>query len=168
MTPEPTLDIFYGHVSRGFFLFITSLSIFYGISLITPLLNGYAGYPLAVIQCGKQPYIKNDFAAAHTYTVPGDARYSQSLGLFTSPDDFYCNTGRLEYGGYQPYVWGPEACKTYELPGSTPRVRCNETRSIWLNYLPIASIVLIGSGLYLASGNWDIILKRIGLKINWK
>lgn len=57
----------------------------------------YLRFELATIQCGHQPAIATNFAAAHRYSLPGDFDYRPSLFA----DTYYCTASDAEAAGYR-------------------------------------------------------------------
>lgn len=96
---------------------LLSIVALYSISLFTPLLSGYAWFPIANIRCGEQPYIASNFSASNTYTTPGDELY-RGPNPFTTPDEYYCSREQAEKAHYRPYEWG-ERCRVNNSTGQT-------------------------------------------------
>lgn len=66
--------------------------------LMAGFATGWLQYSIAYIGCGgKQPVIANKFAAAYSYTVPGDKSYSPTVF-----SNYYCDIAAAEKAGYHP------------------------------------------------------------------
>ncbi|MEP7056003.1 MAG: hypothetical protein ABI912_12235 [Actinomycetota bacterium] len=63
--------------------------------LILPFALLFARWTVAVVRCGHQPIETSDFAAANSYTLPGDGTYS----LFPVFNGFACDLS--DVGGRQ-------------------------------------------------------------------
>lgn len=66
---------------------VVAAVVVYLVALVVPLASGMARYPLHIIRCGHLPLVGTDFAAAHSYTRPGNPEY------MVSPlhDRFFCS-----------------------------------------------------------------------------
>lgn len=68
--------------------------------------SGYLGYGLAFVRCGgHQPVIASNFAAAHSYILPGEKFYSPSVF-----SEYFCTQIEAEKAGFRPQA-GTEAGK---------------------------------------------------------
>jgi hypothetical protein len=61
--------------------------VVYLVALVVPLASGMARYPLHIIRCGHLPVVATTFAAANSYTVPGDPEYM----VTPFHDRFFCS-----------------------------------------------------------------------------
>jgi hypothetical protein len=61
----------------------------------------YLGFEIATVQCGRQPAIATNFAAADSYEMPGDLDYGPSI--FSS--GYYCSAAEAEAAGYHRTVF---------------------------------------------------------------
>jgi hypothetical protein len=66
---------------------VVATVVVYLVALVTPLASGMARYPLHIIRCGHLPVVATDFAAAHSFTVPGSPEYM----VTPFHDRFFCS-----------------------------------------------------------------------------
>jgi hypothetical protein len=114
----------------------------YCISLVTPILNGYAWFPIAHIKCGTQPYIASSFSAANSYVVPGDGNY-HGPGIFTSPSDYYCTRAAVEATHYKANEWG-ERCRTNS---QTNQTYCAKGGNGYVGLIPFVGLLAVGGAI---------------------
>ncbi|MEU8365035.1 hypothetical protein AB0C27_54370 [Nonomuraea sp. NPDC048882] len=71
----------------------------YAIASVTPLVSPMVRYPYHVIRCGGLPIVASRFAAAMSYTVPGDEDYT----VTPLHDVFFCEEKEAKAARYHHY-----------------------------------------------------------------
>jgi hypothetical protein len=75
---------------------LVAAMVVYAITLAIPLTRVMASYPLQVVRCGALPVIANNFAAARSYSVPGDESYTAS----PLHEGYFCSVREAEAARY--------------------------------------------------------------------
>lgn len=131
-------------------LFLPIFFILELISLSTPIVRGFAAFPLKTIECGHQPYIANRFAGSNSYTIPGDALY-HGPDIFTNPsEDYYCTEAEVRKGGSTPYLWA-DKCESLR---QTQPAYCSPDGEGVNSTTSFFTIVVVVSGLLSYTLSW--------------
>jgi hypothetical protein len=70
---------------------------FFLLFVLVIVLFGWPQYAFATLRCGRQPVIASRFAAAYSYSVPGDKTYTPDVF-----SEYFCSTGEAEKHGFHP------------------------------------------------------------------
>ncbi|HEX6461709.1 MAG TPA: hypothetical protein VFZ58_00355 [Candidatus Saccharimonadales bacterium] len=72
----------------------------YWVSLFVPFISPYTRYPVYIVICGgRLPLIGTSFAAAYSYTRPGDWDYQ----LTPFDDHLFCNDEQAQAAGFNRF-----------------------------------------------------------------
>jgi hypothetical protein len=123
-------------------LFLPIFFILELISLYTPIVRGFAAFPLKTIECGHQPYVANRLAGSNSYTKPGDDLY-HGPDIFTKPRDYYCTEAEVQKGGSTPYLWADQC----ESSRQTQPAQCSYDSSSIDATVSFFTILVVISGL---------------------
>lgn len=81
-------------------LFVTLITmVVYLLTLVTPFIYPFARFPVYVVTCGKLPVIADNFAASHSYNIPGDN------GYIVTPltGDYFCSEDDAKRAGFHRF-----------------------------------------------------------------
>lgn len=64
--------------------------------VLVAVLFGWPQYTFATLRCGRQPVIASRFAAAYSYSMPGDKTYAPNVF-----SEYFCSSDEAEKHGFR-------------------------------------------------------------------